>query len=91
MVGVFAATLAACAVWAQAGVSVRPGSGPLAASGAGPTRTVAARVWIVQPGDTVWGIARQLQPSGDVRPLVDEMGQQLHGHQLQIGERLILP
>ena len=89
--GALAAGLAACAVWAQAGVTVRPGNGPLAVPGAGPTRAVAAHVWVVQPGETVWGIAHQLQPKGDVRPLVDQLDQQLHGRPLQIGQQLQLP
>jgi nucleoid-associated protein YgaU len=28
---------------------------------------------VVQPGDSVWAIARRVQPVGDVRPLVDEL------------------
>lgn len=89
--GAVAALLAACAVWAQAGGAVRPGNGPLAVPGAGPSRAVAARVWVVQPGETVWAIARQLQPMGDVRPLVDEIDSQLHHRPLQIGQRIELP
>jgi len=89
--GVCAVALAACAVWVQAGATDRPGSGPLAAPGAGPTRAVAARMWVVQPGETVWGIAHALQPTGDVRPLVDTLASQLHGRPLQIGQRLLLP
>ena len=94
VMGAFAGVLAACAVWAQVGagpgVADRPGSGPLAALGAGPS-LAAAHVWVVQPGDTVWAIARHLQPSGDVRPLVDSLSGQLHGSPLQVGERLVLP
>ena len=91
VVGAFAASLAACAVWAQAGVTARPGNGPLAVPGAGPTQAVAAHLWVVQPGETVWGIAHQLQPKGDVRPLVDQLDRQLHGRPLQIGQQLQLP
>lgn len=28
---------------------------------------------VVHPGDTMWSIARDLQPSGDIRPLVDRL------------------
>lgn len=28
---------------------------------------------IVEPGDSLWSIASRLQPTGDVRPLVDEL------------------
>jgi hypothetical protein len=48
-------------------------------------------VWVVQPGDTLWAIARRVQPSGDIRPLVDAMSAEVHGHPLQVGERLVLP
>ena len=99
VIGAFAAILAACAVWVQvsvgSGVADRPGSGPLTALGAGPTsgsaRLAAARVWVVQPGDTIWSIAGHLQPRGDVRPLVDRISRQLGGRQLQVGQRLIIP
>ena len=95
LVGAFAGILGACAVWAHGavgpGAADRPGSGPLVAPGAGPTRPVAARVRIVQPGDTVGGIAHRLQPAGDIRPLVDRLSGQLRGGALQVGERLELP
>lgn len=28
---------------------------------------------VVRPGDTLWSIARDLQPQGDIRPLVDRL------------------
>ena len=90
VVGVFTVLLAACAVWVQGGGG-RTGSGPLAAPGAGRTETAAVHVWIVQPGDTLWGIARRLDPHGDVRPLVDALSRQVHGKPLQAGEQLRLP
>lgn len=46
--------------------------------------------YVVQPGDTLWAIARQLQPEGDVRPLVDELSDRLAGRVLQAGQRLNL-
>ena len=94
IVGAFAAVLAACAVWVQvgagSGVADRPGSGPLAALGTDPS-LAASHVLVVQPGDTVWAIARRLQPQGDVRPLVDAISQQLHGSALQVGQRIVVP
>jgi len=91
LIGLMALALAACAVWVQAGAAGSTGSGPLAAPGAGPTRAIAARVWIVQPGDTLWGIARHLQATGDIRPLVDELSHEVHGQPLQVGQQLTLP
>jgi hypothetical protein len=89
-VGLFAVLLATCAVWVQGGGG-RTGSGPLAAPGAGRTEAVAARVWVVQPGDTLWAIAHHLQPTGDIRPLVDALSREVHGRPLQVGEQLQLP
>jgi hypothetical protein len=91
VVGAFAAMLAACAVWTKAGAADRAGGGPLAVPGAGPTRAVAARVWVVQPGDTIWTIAERVQSSGDIRPLVDALSEEVHGRPLQVGQRLSLP
>ena len=51
---------------------------------------VAARAHVVQPGDTLWGIARSLQPTGDVRPLVDELSRRVGSAGLQPGQRLSL-
>jgi hypothetical protein len=100
LVVAFAAILTSCAVWAQAAIGSggadRRGSGPLTALAAGPTSAggvalATARVWVVQPGDTLWGIARHLQPAGDVRPLVDQLSRQLRGGTLQVGQRLVVP
>ena len=43
---------------------------------------------IVQPGDTLWTIARRVQPTGDVRPLVSNLEAKRHGRPLQVGETL---
>lgn len=52
---------------------------------------VAERSYVVRPGDTVWHIARALQPAGDVRPLVHELAGRRGGAPLRVGERLVLP
>ena len=67
------------------------GGGPLAAPetpavGAGG----ASATYLVQPGDTYWSIARHLQPSGDVRALVDHLSSEHGGAPLQPGEQLVL-
>jgi len=68
-------------------------AGPVAAASSS-TPSVAASAaapvhsYVVQPGDTLWAIARRLQPSGDVRPLVDRLADRLGGAALEAGQRL---
>lgn len=52
---------------------------------------VARASHVVQPGDTLWSIARSLQPTGDVRPLVDRLATARRGAPLRVGERVDLP
>ena len=66
------------------------GGGPLAAPEAPGARGGTAAVYVVQPGDTYWSIARHLQASGDVRVLVDRLSAGHAGAPLQPGERLVL-
>ena len=65
----------------------------VAAFGAGPASGVERRpaVHVVQPGETLWSIAAELQPSGDVRGLVRKLSSLNGGVSLQIGQRLVLP
>jgi LysM repeat protein len=98
------AVLAASVVWTLWGVAGRLGSGPLAAPG--PNQAAAIRissgapiaiapadasVYVVQPGDTLWQIARSWQPQGEVRSLVDRLARELHGRPLQPGDRIVFP
>ena len=78
------------ALWAALGML---GGGPLPV----PERPDAVglgdgtRVYVVQPGDTFWSIARRLDPRADPRPLVDRLVA-AHGNPvLHVGERLPLP
>jgi hypothetical protein len=47
--------------------------------------------YVVQPGDTLWSIARSLQPEGDVRPLVRGLSGANGGTNLAVGQVLVLP
>ena len=49
------------------------------------------QIVIVKPGDTLWSIARQFQPTGDLRPLVDRIAKINNGHSLIAGQALLLP
>jgi hypothetical protein len=46
---------------------------------------------VVRPGDTLWTIARRAQPSGDIRPLVDQLVASTGSGPLQPGDRVLLP
>lgn len=63
-------------------LSATPAPGPAAAG----TDTV-----LVQPGETLWDIARGLQPTGDVRALVDELAARNGGATLEAGQTIVLP
>jgi hypothetical protein len=45
----------------------------------------------VQPGESLWDIARGLQPTGDVRSLVDELASLNGGASLEAGQTIVLP
>jgi nucleoid-associated protein YgaU len=46
--------------------------------------------YVVQPGDTLWAIARSLT-GGDPRPVVDALTDIAGGAMLQPGQRLVIP
>jgi hypothetical protein len=60
------------------------GGTSLAAPGARP-RVV---THIVEPGDTLWSVARELAPGSDPRPVVDALSSERHGAALTPGEKL---
>ncbi len=46
---------------------------------------------VVQPGDTLWGIASALAPEGDPRALVGQLSDLAGGSQIQPGQQLVVP
>lgn len=80
-----------------------PGGVPLTHSGRAPAASgtavgsvadvvaVARASYLVRPGDTLWEIARALQPEGDIRPLVQRLATARKATPLRAGERLVLP
>ena len=77
----------------RAGAGVLGGN-PLTSSdtpAAGGLRPVAAQTFVVQPGDTLWSLARRIQPSGDIRPLVDRLAARHGGAARQPGDRIAVP
>jgi len=47
-------------------------------------------VHVVQAGDTFWSIAREYQPTGDVRPFVDRLVSLNGGTDVSIGQQLVV-
>jgi LysM domain len=71
-----------------------PGGAPLSTTGSAsvlPMRPIAAQVYVVQPGDTLWSIARSAGVVGDLRPVVDRLAAQVGHGPLLPGQRLVLP
>jgi hypothetical protein len=56
-----------------------------------PMAPVASRIHVVEPGDTLWSIARDDHPTGDIRALVDQLASGRHGRPLQVGEAVSVP
>ena len=88
-----ALALFAALVIALVTVAGRLGGVPHAASGPGSphVQLIGEQVHVVAPGDTLWTIARSVQPTGDVRPLVQELADARHGAALQVGDRIVIP
>jgi Tfp pilus assembly protein FimV len=60
------------------------------AYGASGTPVPEGATYVVQPGDTVWSIAEQLAPTGDVRGMVDRLVDLNGGAALEVGQHLRL-
>lgn len=84
------ATVLTAAVW-WATQPLGQGSGPLTAPLPAASSSGEVVAHTVQPGDTLWSIARRAQPSGDPRPLVDRLTRSRGGRSLQVGEEILVP
>ncbi len=65
---------------------------PGLARGNGPDRPAPQVTYVVEPGDTLWSIARRVAPGRDPRPVVDGLikANDLRGG-LQAGQELSIP
>ena len=73
------------------GLGGGPNPAPEASVSAVPAAAVSVAdgtAYIVQPGDTVWSIARRVKPEGDLRPLVDRIVARLGTTALRPGQTL---
>ena len=61
-------------------------AGRAAASGGSAAAHEKTSAYVVRSGDTLWQIAREIEPTGDIRPLVDRWARARHGRPLQVGE-----
>lgn len=52
------------------------------------SRTASITTWTVRPGDTLWSIARSVQPAGDVRPVLERLVAHYGSRPLEPGEVL---
>ncbi|MEO6120747.1 MAG: LysM peptidoglycan-binding domain-containing protein [Acidimicrobiales bacterium] len=67
------------------------GSGPTGEADVSGGVGVAQSSHVVQAGDTLWAIARRIQPGGDIRPLVGRLTASREAGPLMPGEVLVLP
>jgi hypothetical protein len=75
----------AAPAWLGGGSLATPESRPAAVA------ATASAVHVVQPGDTLWSLARRIQPTGDIRSLVDRLAAAQDGRPLTAGQRIVLP
>ena len=67
------------------------GGDPLSATDGSAPVPAGHETLLVQPGETLWDIARDLQPTGDLRPVVDELAALNGGATLEAGQTIVLP
>ncbi|HEX2192555.1 MAG TPA: LysM domain-containing protein [Acidimicrobiales bacterium] len=79
----------AIAAWAALGALGGALTAPVR-SAPPPATGEAVTVVEVGPGDSLWSIARRLQPEGDLRPLVDRLAASNGGAAIHAGERLVV-
>ena len=91
LVGLLWLTLGTRQLWSAQGTDLHPAALVTMVESAAGDALAGGGVVIVEPGDTLWSIARGLQPTGDVRPLVDRIAELNGGHSLSAGQTLMLP
>jgi nucleoid-associated protein YgaU len=82
--------LAAMAVMLFLGAQAAFGASRSTSSAAAGARAT-MHLYVVQPGDTLWGIAQRYAPGRDPRPLVAELASEIGGTAIQPGQHLRIP
>ena len=89
------ATAMLAVAWLAGVLGAAPAPVPVPGGGTGSTAgsiPVVEASHLVRPGDTLWHIARALQPrGGDLRPVVQRLSAERRGRPLRVGERIVLP
>ncbi|HWJ96506.1 MAG TPA: LysM peptidoglycan-binding domain-containing protein [Acidimicrobiales bacterium] len=90
---VVVAVLLALAIGSGAFAALAPAPGGTAAPASAQRAdgTAAGTHVTVEAGDTLWSIARRIQPSGDVRSLVDRLTATYGTAPLQVGQEVTVP
>ena len=78
------------AVWLGAGALSSMHSSPLRVL-PGSVKTAGGYLYTVHAGDTIWSIASRLTPTGDPRPIVDQIEAETGSTSLEPGSQILLP
>jgi len=81
---VIAALLVVAASWLDGGSAVPTQARPT------PLEASEQSVYVVQAGDTLWSIARRLDPPGDIRATVDALVERHGSVSVSVGDRIPL-
>jgi nucleoid-associated protein YgaU len=81
---VIAAILFVAASWLDGGAAVPTQARPQ------PIAAGEQTIYVVQPGDTLWSIARRLDADGDVRATVDALVERHGSAVVDVGDRIAL-
>jgi len=85
-----ALVVAGVLVWGAVRVAVPAVVGTSVGTGDPEPLPVTDGTYVVQPGDTLWSIARRLAPDDDPRPIVAELRERYGDAALDAGDRLEL-
>ena len=88
---VLSLVLAAAVLVADAAFGALSATPQGAARSAGADAGAVAEVHIVQPGDTLWSIAAEIDPTSDPRSMVDQLVDLNGSASIQLGQRVVLP